>query len=78
MNARPLVAAWFVVWVVRMSGCRGPEHARRVVFLTGGAFTQAAREFLESVPNTCLEKPASQERLSEAIGQVLAQADGGA
>jgi PAS domain S-box-containing protein len=34
-----------------------PEVARRVVFLTGGAFTPAAREFLARVPNVRLEKP---------------------
>jgi PAS domain S-box-containing protein len=34
-----------------------PEHAPRVVFLTGGAFTQAARDFLARVPNPTLEKP---------------------
>jgi len=34
-----------------------PEHAPRVVFLTGGAFTQAARDFLSTVPNPTLEKP---------------------
>jgi signal transduction histidine kinase/DNA-binding response OmpR family regulator len=34
-----------------------PEHAPRVVFLTGGAFTQSAREFLAQVPNPTLEKP---------------------
>ena len=28
-----------------------PERARRVVFVTGGAFTPAAREFVDSVPN---------------------------
>jgi CheY-like chemotaxis protein len=34
-----------------------PEARERVVFLTGGAFTPRAREFLRSVPNRCLEKP---------------------
>ncbi len=34
-----------------------PELADRVVFVTGGAFTQRAREFLDSVPNARLEKP---------------------
>ncbi len=34
-----------------------PELADRVVFVTGGAFTQRARDFLDSVPNARLEKP---------------------
>jgi signal transduction histidine kinase len=36
---------------------RVPEQAERMVFLTGGAFTAGAREFLDSVPNPRLEKP---------------------
>lgn len=34
-----------------------PRQAERVVFLTGGAFTKSARQFLESVDNRCVEKP---------------------
>jgi signal transduction histidine kinase len=34
-----------------------PGQADRVVFLSGGAFTAAARAFLEDVPNQRLEKP---------------------
>jgi signal transduction histidine kinase len=34
-----------------------PEQARRMVFLTGGAFTPRGRQFLEAVPNLCLDKP---------------------
>jgi CheY-like chemotaxis protein len=34
-----------------------PDVARRVVFLTGGAFTPAARAFLDRVPNPHAEKP---------------------
>lgn len=34
-----------------------PELADRMVFVTGGAFTPAARAFLEEVPNHRLEKP---------------------
>jgi PAS domain S-box-containing protein len=34
-----------------------PDQARRVVFVTGGAFTPRAREFLERVPNARVEKP---------------------
>jgi two-component system cell cycle sensor histidine kinase/response regulator CckA len=34
-----------------------PVQAERMVFVTGGAFTPRAREFLEHVPNTRIEKP---------------------
>jgi len=34
-----------------------PEQVDRMVFVTGGAFTPRAREFLESVPNARVEKP---------------------
>lgn len=34
-----------------------PEAAERMVFITGGAFTQAALSFLERVPNERIEKP---------------------
>jgi signal transduction histidine kinase len=34
-----------------------PALAERLVFMTGGAFTPAAREFLDRVPNARVEKP---------------------
>ena len=34
-----------------------PEQAERMIFVTGGAFTPAAREFLDRVPNPRIEKP---------------------
>jgi PAS domain S-box-containing protein len=34
-----------------------PEQIERVVFVTGGAFTPRAREFLERIPNARVEKP---------------------
>jgi CheY-like chemotaxis protein/two-component sensor histidine kinase len=36
---------------------RVPEQATRMVFLSGGAFTAAARSFLDEVPNHRLDKP---------------------
>ena len=38
--------------------CRiAPDQAERMIFLTGGAFTMRAREFLDAVPNQRIEKP---------------------
>jgi signal transduction histidine kinase len=34
-----------------------PDQARRMIFMTGGAFTIAAREFLQRVPNPIIDKP---------------------
>ncbi|MFO0712721.1 MAG: response regulator [Sandaracinus sp.] len=36
---------------------RVPHQAEKIVFMTGGAFTQSARHFLETVPNRRVEKP---------------------
>ena len=49
-----------------------PDLASRVVFLTGGAFTSRASEFLEAVPNPRLEKPIGLNALRAAIEDVLA------
>jgi DNA-binding response OmpR family regulator len=34
-----------------------PTEARKVVFLTGGAFTPALQAFLSTVPNRRIDKP---------------------
>ncbi len=34
-----------------------PDQAERMVFMTGGAFTDEARAFLEGVPNERVDKP---------------------
>jgi FixJ family two-component response regulator len=44
--------------------------AERIVFLTGGAFTEMTRDFLDSVPNQRLEKPFDVARISELLGAV--------
>lgn len=44
-----------------------PELARRIVFLTGGAFTPEARAFLDEVANVYLEKPFPVARLRALV-----------
>jgi signal transduction histidine kinase/CheY-like chemotaxis protein len=44
-----------------------PHLARRMVFMTGGAFTARARAFLDQIPNLCIEKPFELARLREVI-----------
>lgn len=34
-----------------------PEQADRMIFVTGGAFTERARDFLSSTSNLCVDKP---------------------
>ena len=51
-----------------------PEHAPRVVFLTGGAFTQAARDFLAKVPNPTLEKPIDRQSLLALVHERVKEA----
>jgi CheY-like chemotaxis protein len=46
----------------------GLEH--RIVFMTGGAFTDRATRFLDNIPNVCLAKPFEPERLFEEIERV--------
>jgi DNA-binding TFAR19-related protein (PDSD5 family) len=43
-----------------------------MVFMTGGAFTPRAREFLARVPNRRLEKPFRPEALEALVAELLA------
>jgi PAS domain S-box-containing protein len=53
-----------------------PGLARRLIFITGGAFTAQAREFLERSPNLTLEKPFSPTDLRDVVAKALATARG--
>ncbi len=46
-----------------------PEQAERVIFLTGGAFTPRAREFLDNVTNLLIEKPFEHEQLRALVNE---------
>jgi two-component system cell cycle sensor histidine kinase/response regulator CckA len=48
-----------------------PELAAQVIFLSGGAFTPGAQDFLDRVPNPCLEKPFNWHELRSLIAQQL-------
>ena len=50
-----------------------PELARRTLFLTGGAFTDAAREFLERPGIRSLEKPFDVEVLRGTVRSLLGE-----
>jgi signal transduction histidine kinase len=48
-----------------------PDQAERMVFLTGGAFTSRARDFLSTVENPVIEKPLERKDLVGAIAAML-------
>jgi PAS domain S-box-containing protein len=48
-----------------------PECARRIIFMTGGAFTPQAREFIAKLDRAHLDKPFTEGQLRRAIESVL-------
>jgi CheY-like chemotaxis protein len=50
-----------------------PLLAQRMVFMTGGVFTDEARDFLDTVPNRRIEKPFDTRHLLTLIDQELAR-----
>ncbi len=44
-----------------------PDKADQLIFMTGGAFTEEAREFLAAVPNTQICKPVQSEDLCDLL-----------
>jgi hypothetical protein len=50
-----------------------PEEARKIVFLTGGAFTARARAFLAEIPNLHMQKPFDAAELKAVVNARLAE-----
>jgi FixJ family two-component response regulator len=48
-----------------------PELAGRVVFVTGGAFTRAASEYVTRVGNLRVEKPYEKEKLEKLVADLV-------
>jgi CheY-like chemotaxis protein len=46
-------------------------QAGRIVFLTGGAFTASAREFLERIPNRRIDKPFEPKELQRLVNELI-------
>lgn len=44
-----------------------PDQADRIVFVTGGAFSDATRDFLATVGNVCIEKPFDPRQLADVL-----------
>ena len=54
----------------RLAECE-PALADRIVFITGGAFTPRATEFVAQTSNVCLEKPLRVDELRELVSRRL-------
>ena len=54
-----------------------PDLAPRMIFVTGGAFTARAHEFLDSVPNARVDKPFDLDQLRELLRSRVAANHGG-
>ena len=48
-----------------------PDQVERMIFLTGGAFTARARDFLDQVPNARIEKPIDFQNLRALMKNLL-------
>ena len=59
----------------RWIAARDPRLARRMIFMSGGAFTKLAREFLETEHPDYLEKPFDPQKLVKTIRAVLSKTD---
>jgi CheY-like chemotaxis protein len=55
---------------------RVPDQAQRMIFLTGGAVSRRAQQFLESVANHWFEKPCNLQELRAAIRRQIALSRG--
>jgi CheY-like chemotaxis protein len=49
-----------------------PDQAAKLVFMTGGAFTENAQAFLARLPNESIGKPFKSAQLRELVSRLLA------
>ena len=49
-----------------------PELAEKLIFITGGAFTPRAREYLDKVHNPRIEKPFDRAALRWTVSDLIA------
>ncbi|NUQ74531.1 MAG: response regulator [Polyangiaceae bacterium] len=52
-----------------------PGFERKIAFMTGGAFTPLARQFLDGLPNPRLDKPFTREEIRALIMSLLSETD---
>jgi CheY-like chemotaxis protein len=51
---------------------KAPEQADDIVFMSGGIISARVQEYLEQIPNLCLDKPFSERTLLELIDSHVA------
>jgi CheY-like chemotaxis protein len=51
---------------------RLPDHAQKMIFMTGGAFSEEAASFLQKVSNPSIEKPFTAKSLRRFLRTMLA------
>jgi len=54
-----------------------PATAERMIFMTGGTFTERSREFVRRVSNPCIDKPIETQRLRELVATTIASRQSG-
>jgi CheY-like chemotaxis protein len=53
-----------------------PSQGARMIFITGGAFTERARDFLERTSQPCLDKPFDLAQIRAVIAEMAAKRSG--
>ena len=48
-----------------------PGLEKRIIFITGGVFSEEIKDFLKTIPNPCLEKPFNFEEVRQIIAGVV-------
>ncbi|HXL72826.1 MAG TPA: ATP-binding protein, partial [bacterium] len=48
-----------------------PGLEKKIIFITGGIFSDDIKDFLKSIPNTCLEKPFNFDEVRQAVSGVV-------
>lgn len=46
---------------------------KRIIFVTGGAFTDRAQTFLDNISNYCIEKPFTRNELEQALQNIISE-----
>lgn len=53
-----------------------PDQAECMLFLTGGAFSEKAQQFLDGIANRWFEKPCNLEQLRAAVREIVVRSRG--
>jgi PAS domain S-box-containing protein len=48
-----------------------PGLEKRIIFITGGIFSEEIKDFLKTIPNTCMEKPFNLEEVRKTVSEMV-------